>query len=519
MKFTLSDFWDAGKHLRHIQLAVCCGLLMVLFSSCGGEPTATPAVPADCSNGVIVPYPADTQELVRDCEILLEIGPALAGDGWARLGWRPDARIDGWWRGVEIGGNPLRVQGLEVFYRHIDTAETMVILNGSLSAELGSLTGLIRLNLNGHQLTGEIPASLGELKDLELLDLSSNELSGEIPASLGNLASLQKLSLDYNQLTGRIPDSLGNLSRLTELGLHDNQLTGQIPDSIGNLPELWYLILWGNRLMGEIPASFGNLKQLRLLSLHDNQLTGEVPSELGNMKNLGALLLNGNDLTGALPASLGRLTRVSWMEIHPNRLTGCLPPALAAIPKNDFDATGLPFCHDPTPPTCVSGIAVPNPQDNPGLVSDCEALLEMRKTLTGPGTQNWSPYGPITGWNGVIVEGTPGRVQALVGFYPYKVTGQISPAIGNLTELREINFSHYGIDGEIPSSLGNLTHLTHLELEDNRLSGEIPPSLGNLINLESLKLRWNKLTGCVPATLRGTPYNDFLELRLPFCKP
>ena len=36
-----------------------------------------------------------------------------------------------------------------------------------------------------------------------------------------------------------------------------------------------------------------------------------------------------------------------------------------------------------TPPTCATGTAVPDPDNNPGLVSDCEALLEARDSQTG----------------------------------------------------------------------------------------------------------------------------------------
>ena len=32
------------------------------------------------------------------------------------------------------------------------------------------------------------------------------------------------------------------------------------------------------------------------------------------------------------------------------------------------------------PPTCSTGTAVPDPANNPGLVSDCEALLDLYYT-------------------------------------------------------------------------------------------------------------------------------------------
>ena len=59
---------------------------------------------------------------------------------------------------------------------------------------------------------------------------------------------------------------------------------------------------------------------------------------------------------------------------------------------------------------CSSGVAVPDPAENPGLVSDCDALLAARDTLAGSGSLNWSPDVPMAEWNGVVVSGDPRRV-------------------------------------------------------------------------------------------------------------
>ena len=51
-------------------------------------------------------------------------------------------------------------------------------------------------------------------------------------------------------------------------------------------------------------------------------------------------------------------------------------------------------------PTCSTGAAVSDPDDNPGLVSDCEALLASRDTLAGTATLDWSAERPIAEWEG-----------------------------------------------------------------------------------------------------------------------
>lgn len=50
--------------------------------------------------------------------------------------------------------------------------------------------------------------------------------SGVIPPELGLLSALQQLELQGNALTGAIPRELGGLVSLQYLGLHDNQLLG-----------------------------------------------------------------------------------------------------------------------------------------------------------------------------------------------------------------------------------------------------------------------------------------------------
>ena len=327
---------------------------------------------------------------------------------------------------------------MEIFFRGlVDTAATQVDLNGSLPAELGDLTELQRLDLRENQLTGEIPASIGKLSNLEVLNLGSNQLTGEIPPTLGNLKKLRELWLGYNQLTGGMPDSLGNLTNLEILGLRSNLLTGSIL------------------------ASLGNLVNLRYLSLNDNRLTGEIPSSLGGLTNLEALWLQNNELIGEVPISLGNLAKLASVELKDNRITGCLPPAWEVVLEQDFDEAGLGFYHDPTPPTCSSGIAVTEPGDNLALVKDCKILLELWERLSEERPRNWNPYVPIAVWTGVTVGGTPGRVHELE--LGSRVAGTVPAAIGGLTALEVLDFYGSRLTGEIPYSLARIHRRTPMD--------------------------------------------------------
>ena len=153
-------------------------------------------------------------------------------------------------------------------------------------------------------------------------------------------------------------------------------------------------------------------------------------------------------------------------------------------------ATGTPALA--TTGACVNGAAVPDAANNPGLLSDCAALLAARDTLAGSAILDWSADTPISGWERLAVSGNPMRVTKL-------------------------DPEHNGMTGTIPAELGSLTALRFLNLTYNYLTGTIPVELGNLTNLTGLYLEGNLLTGCIPESLRDVADNDLDGLGLPFC--
>ena len=169
--------------------------------------------------------------------------------------------------------------------------------------------------------------------------------------------------------------------------------------------------------------------------------------------------------------------------------------AVSIVPNSVIEAQSV----------CENGVAVPDPTNNPGLVSDCEALLAARDTLAGTKTLDWSDNTPIEEWDGITLSGTPLRVTTLrflgLGSLFRKVNGEIPPELGNLSALEELHLLGNGLVGQIPPELGSLSALEELHLGGNRLTGEIPPELGNLSNLQRLILYVNLLTGGLPSEL------------------
>ncbi len=155
-------------------------------------------------------------DLQADCALLLVAKDVLAGD--AQLNWSEDVPIE-FWQGVTIGGSPQRVTALEL--RDMN-------LSGRIPPELGELSHLRFLRLDGNRLTGPIPPELGRLTRLEMLSLDGNRLTGPIPPEIAGLADLRNLWLADNRLTGSIPPELAGIKHLS-LAVAGNDLDGCMP--------------------------------------------------------------------------------------------------------------------------------------------------------------------------------------------------------------------------------------------------------------------------------------------------
>lgn len=165
---------------------------------------------------------------------------------------------------------------------------------------------------------------------------------------------------------------------------------------------------------------------------------------------------------------------------------------------------------------CSDGSVVPDPEDNPGLVRDCEALLRIRDVLAGDAALNWSFDVPITEWQGLVFDPTyllptssyrfPLRVRGLhlhgeASGHP-RLTGILPAELGGLDELQILILVHHRLTGGIPPELGDLSNLRLLDLSNNGLAGRIPLALGRIGKGLHLFVRDNPdLTGSIPLGL------------------
>lgn len=80
-------------------------------------------------------------------------------------------------------------------------------------------------------------------------------------------------------------------------------------------------------------------------------------------------------------------------------------------------------------------------------------------------------------------------------FKSEQLRGVLSPAIGRLSELKELSLPNNKLLDQIPPQIVNCQKLQVLDLRNNRLSGKVPSELSSLIDLRVLDLSSNQLSG------------------------
>ncbi len=452
-------------------------------------------------------------ELLNDCGTLLKARSILAGTDleslWTWDFYQPITN----WVGVELGGSPLRVVGVNLAHSH---------LNGQIPPVLGELQQLSTLRLDHNYLSGPIPPELGKLRNLTILDLSQNHLTGPIPEKLGSLANLEELRLDHNRLSGDVPEALTALDKLRRISLNGNDFAAPPPlalhsiqhdfhDSLFCLPPLWKFphllqdctalleardtLAGGGRLnwrhslpidqwwgveLGERPV--------RIVGLHLSKagLVGRIPAQIAALESLVHLHLQDNHLKGAIPAELALLPRLKVLRLAGNEFNAPVPAELWDTPDHDLGADLY----------CASG-----PHIGPGLLKDCTTLLAIQGALAGGGRLDWRKSAPIGWWKGIAIEGDPPRVQSL-HLGDNGLSGQIPPELGQLDQLVQLHLHNNELTGPIPTELAKLQNLESLLLSNNTLSGTPPPLLAALSNLRQLDLHGNDFANGVPQALR-----------------
>ncbi|CAL5183607.1 unnamed protein product [Lathyrus oleraceus] len=398
-------------------------------------------------------------------------------------------------------------------------------LKGVISPQLGNLSFLVYLNLQGNGFTGELPQSLFRVHRLEFLDLSCNEFVGGIPIEVGDLSKLQYMNLGSNKLSGTIPQTISKLSSLVEIHLDNNSLSGPIPQDMGNLSKLHYLDLSKNNLDGSIPEEIGYLHQLNTLLLTNNSLTGSIALKLLNISSLRILYLGNNFLSGILPSDMGRgLPNLEKLQLCGNMFGGNIPIGIANASKlteidfkrNEFSGIipnvfgGLKLLE------CLHLYSNPNLKldDSFGFnfltsLTDCRhlkylsisytRLSKLPKSIGNLTVQYfWADSSGISGNFPLEI----GNMSDLIRLTLTKndLNGPIPRTIRGLQNLQSLNLGYNGLQGSIGDELCEIRGLSDLYLSNNKLSGELPTCLGNMTSLRNIDMSSNSLISKIPSS-------------------
>ncbi|KAJ6914274.1 LRR receptor-like serine/threonine-protein kinase [Populus alba x Populus x berolinensis] len=144
---------------------------------------------------------------------------------------------------------------------------------------------------------------------------------------------------------------------------------------------------------------------------------------------------------------------------------------------------------------------------------EVDALISIREALH-------DPYGVLNNWDEdsvdpcswAMITCSPDNLVICLGAPSQSLSGTLSGAIGNLTNLRQVLLQNNNISGQIPPELGTLSKLQTLDLSNNRFSRVVPDSLGQLNSLQYLRLNNNSLSGPFPVSLGKISQLVFLDL-------
>ncbi|KAF0936036.1 hypothetical protein E2562_038343 [Oryza meyeriana var. granulata] len=264
----------------------------------------------------------------HDRNSLLRFLGGLSQDGGLAASWR-DGKDYCSWEGITCSSSTASKAATVT-----DVLLASKKLKGSISPTLGSLPGLLRLNLSHNSLSGSLPSEImssGSIVVLDVLNISSNKFAAEFP-SLGAVANLVALNGSNNSFTGMLP--VAPLCRaspsLALLDLSHNRFTGEVSLALASYSMLKVPKAGRNNLSGILPFELFDMTSLEHLSFPNNGLEGELDgSHMAKLSNLVTLDLGGNCFHGKIPESIGQLNKLEKLSLYSNKMSGNLSPSLS----------------------------------------------------------------------------------------------------------------------------------------------------------------------------------------------
>lgn len=135
--------------------------------------------------------------------------------------------------------------------------------------------------------------------------------------------------------------------------------------------------------------------------------------------------------------------------------------------------------------------------------TDLQALLEIKNHIQRDPFQilnSWNLSVHFCNWQGITCGLRHKRVIVL-NISSLHLVGTLSPSVGNLSFLQEINLQGNSFYGIIPPEVGRLFRLRNLRLANNSFQEQLPANLTGCKNLQIIDLRGNHLSERIPDEL------------------
>ncbi|XP_057973404.1 receptor-like protein kinase 7 [Malania oleifera] len=261
-------------------------------------------------------------------------------------------------------------------------------------------------------------------------------------------------------------------------------------------------------LSGALPIdSICQLKSLEKLSLGFNDFSGNISDGLNNCAGLRYLDLGNNFFTGPFP-DISSLKELEYLYLNMSAFSGTFPW------KSLNNITGL-----------VQLSVGDNPFQRTPFPGEVLKLYKLDWLyLTNCSLEGKVPMGlgNLTGLKNLEFSGNylsgeiPADIVKLRNLWQFELydnyfTGKLPVGFGNLINLENFDASDNSLEGDL-SELRLLTNLVSLQLFENEFTGEVPQELGDFRRLVNLSLYANKLTGSLPQKLGSWTDFNFIDV-------